>query len=95
MLCEDKKKLKEERESARNLRKKIVGVDEKMKGDSMGLGNMGMGNRLDNNFGNRGNGFGGMGSYDTYQTGSSLNDKLGDIMAGVNKMEDKMKKDDL
>lgn len=100
-LCEDKKKLKEEREAARKLRKKIVGVDGKSQNmadrfnfnsNNTNTNNGGM-NQI-NRYGSGGNNFGDMGSYDSYGSGVSLSDKIGNIMDGVGKLEDKMKEDD-
>ena len=100
-MCEDKKKLKEEREAARKLRKKIVGVDGKSQHmtDRYSFNNMNNSGGNYNNsggggYGSGGNNFGDMGSYDNYGSGVSLSDKIGNIMDGVGKLEDKMKADD-
>ena len=94
--------MKGERESARDQRKKIVGASEKITNtDDKYLDSYNMPGKesfkiLDER--NKGNGgmqdYNSMGSYDNYKSQSSLSEKIGNIMQGVDMMQAKIEKQD-
>lgn len=101
-LCEDKPKLKGERETAREQRKKIVGASERItNSDDRYLdaystpGKESFKIPDDRNKGYSGiQDYNNMGSYDSYKPQSSLSEKIGNIMQGVDLAQAKIEKQD-
>lgn len=97
-LCKDKEKIKKERQEAKKLRTKIVGVGNTM--DSYGdkfqsapnedRGNpMGQYGKPDSDdYGSSSKTGGQMGSYDPYQSTKPLSEKIGVILDDVDKIND-------
>ena len=98
-LCEDKSKLKAEREAARDQRKKIVGANEKPGNfedkylDAYSAPGKESFKILDER-GRGGQDYANMGSYDSYKPQSTLSEKIGNIMQGVDLAQAKIEKQD-
>lgn len=99
-LCEDKQKLKAERTTAREQKKKILGVNERLNANednylnSFSNSNKGSFKLPDNRvqYSSERKDFNNMGSYDNYQSQTSLTTKIGSIMEGVDKMQSTIEK---
>ena len=106
-ISKDKEKLKKERADAKIMRTKIVGVGNTIdsygdkflsaptekndrnyyEGKKFGNGEYKRANKDDEGFGN-------MGTYDQYQPSKTLNERIGNILEGVSKFEEKQAKND-
>lgn len=104
-LCKDKDKLKKERADAKALRGKIVGVGNTIDsyGDKFLSANTDKNDKnyyearkVDNNSyqkaNKESNGLGNMGTYDQYQSSKTLSERIGNILEGVNRLEEKQNK---
>ena len=92
-LCNNKEKLSAERKKSKKLRGKIVGVGNTM--DS--YGDKFLSDKKKSNFDSKKDKkteekFDSIGSYDPYKNDKTLQEKIGNIIEGVNALEEKEKK---